>query len=571
MTNFKKLILLLLALTISVFSFTACFLFEGDEPEETEKPTVGTINGVVVDVDGEPLEAAEVYYSEEDFVETDEDGKFTLKNVTVGDLSLTAILKGYSDTTVSVSADNFDSNGKCDLTITMEEGTGSIRGNVSVDGLSSKKLAGVTISLGNVKVVTDEDGNYEIKDVSMQGTKTLTATIEGYGQSRKTVTVRSFDANGVATINFQLIQNDLAEIPGIKPSQLEALEILAENKTTLNRSDLENLNRSPDGLAGSSKVEAHSEGLCLNADTKTDNSNMVAYIYGKVKVDANHKYLTAYARVFFGQNGGGDHATESAGDFTGSKLAELGLYIIDEQGNFVTTVGDGAFHKITTEGFMPVTFDLSAYEGQTVVFILGTKTGYHCCLDKVVFADSEPEYLAVKDVDGITSIMLHGKLTDTSFDASALKEKWSISGGVGLVTEGVQLNGADPWKAVDFDEANPQPVNSYMYMTTDLTAANSQMAISATLTNIENCKDPASADPNHIYYPYISLIVLDSQGNVLKQTDWTKIDVAENNAAFDLNYDLSACIGEDVTIVIACNVGYRATITNVTFTAPVAE
>lgn len=541
---------------------TAC---PSPTPTPQKKPDAYVIRGLVTDSEGEPLESVEVYYGEEEFVETDEDGKFTLNDVDGNGLTLTAILKGYANTEAVVTADSFDEDGICTLTIVMADGIGTIKGNVSVDGLTSKKLEGVVISLGNVQVVTDANGDYEIPNVPMHGTKTLSANIEGYGQSRKTVTVRSFGTNGIATVNFQLVQNDLPEMPGIKPSQLEALTVLPASQLVLNNTQLGNLGRSPDGLAGTSKVEAHSEGLCINADTKSDNSNMVAFIYGKVKIDENHQYLTAYARIFFGQNGGADHAGESAGDFSGSKLAELGIYLIDEQGNLITDVD--TFKQITTEGFMPVTFDLSAYNGQTVVFILGTKTGYHCCLDRIEFGGNEPKYLEVSGVDGLTSIMLHTKLTDRIFDAAALKEKWSISGGVGTVEEGIQLNGADPWKAEDFDPENPQGVNSYMYMTTDITSENCKLDISATITNLENCKDPAAADPNHLFYPWVSVIVLDSEGNVLKQTDWTKVDVAENNQVFAMSHDLSECVGEDVTIVIACNVGYRATITGVTLGA----
>lgn len=558
----KKTLALILVVLLALCTFAAC----KKDPVEPSKPEYGTISGVVSDAEGEPLESAEIVYSEEDSVETDEDGKFSIKNVKVGDVTLTVSLKGYATQTVAITSDDFDSDGKCVKNITLEDGTGTIQGVVSVDGLSSKKLAGVTVSFGNVSATTDADGKYVIANVAMKGTKTLMASVEGYGASRKTVTVRSFDANGVATVNFALVQNDLEGFAGIKPSQLEALEVISASTTVLRASDLASkLIASPNGIAGTSKVESHSEGLCINADTKDDNSDLVAFIYGKVKVDDAHKYLTAYARIFFGQNGGADHDEEEAGNFSNSKLAELGVYVIDENGEIHKDVDD--FIRINTEGFMPATFDLSEFAGQTITVVLGTKTGYHCCLDRIEFAGDAPQYLTVTGVDGLTSLMLHAKVTDTTFDATALKDKWTISAGVGRVTEGVQLNGADPWKAVDFDAANPQGVNSYMYITTDITAANSQFDISATITNLEECKDPASADPNHLFYPYVSVIVLSKDGAVLKQTDWTKIDVAENNANFPISCDLSECIGEDVTVVIACNVGYRATITGVTFGA----
>lgn len=558
----KKTLALILVVLLALCTFAAC----KKDPIEPSKPEYGTISGVVSDADGEPLESAEIAYSEEDSVETDEDGKFSIKNIKVGDVTITVSLKGYATQTVTITSDDFDNDGKCVKNITLEEGKGKVQGVVSVDGLSSKKLEGVKITLGDLSATTDAEGRYVIENVPMKGTKTIKATVDGYGTSNKTVFARSFDVNGIATVNFALVQNDLEGFAGIKPSQLEALAPISASTTVLRVSDLANkLIASPNGIAGTSKVESHSEGYCLNADTKVDNSDLVAFIYGKVKVDDAHKYLTAYARVFFGQNGGAEHDEEAAGDFSTSKLAELGVYVIKENGEIVKDVDE--FIQINTEGFMPATFDLSAFEGQTITFVLGTKTGYHCCLDRIEFAGDAPQYLTVTGVDGLTSLMLHTKVTDTTFDAAALKDKWTISGGVGIVTEGVQLNGADPWKAEDFNAANPQGVNSYMYITTDITAANSQLNISATITNLDECKDPASTDPNHLFYPYVSVIVLSKDGAVLKQTDWTKIDVAENNANFPISCDLSECVGEDVTVVIACNVGYRATITGVTFGA----
>lgn len=558
----KKTLALILVVLLALCTFAAC----KKDPVEPPKPEYGTISGVVSDAEGEPLESVEIAYSEEDSIETDENGKFSIKNIKVGDVTLTVSLKGYATQTVTITSDDFDSDGKCLKNITLQEGKGKIQGVVSVDGLSSKKLAGVTVTLGDLSAITDDEGKYVIENVPMKNTRTIKATIEGYGISNKTVSSRSFDVNGVATVNFALVQNDLEGFAGIKPSQLEALEAISANTTVLRKGDLASkLIASPNGIAGTSKVESHTEGLCINADTKDDNPDLVAFIYGKVKVDDNHKYLTAYARTFFGQNGGADHDEEAAGNFSGSKLAELGVYVINEQGEIIKNVDE--FIQINTEGFMPATFDLSAFAGQTITFVLGTKTGYHCCLDRIEFAGDAPQYLTVNGVDGLTSLMLHAKVTDTTFDATALQDKWTISGGVGIVTEGVQLNGADPWKAEDFNVGNPQGVNSYMYITTDITEANSQLNISATITNLEECKDPASADPNHLFYPYVSVIVLDKDGKVLKQTDWTKIDVTENKANFPLSCDLADFVGEDVTVVIACNVGYRATITGVTFGA----
>ena len=176
-------------------------------------------------------------------------------------------------------------------------------------------------------------------------------------------------------------------IPGIKESQYEVLEALPEDMLQIDRNTLVQLNRSPNGLSGNSKVEVHGEGLCLNADTRDDNEKVVSYVYFKVKIDENHKFLTAYARTFFGQNGG-SYEDEAAGNFANSKLAELGVYVLDENGNLVSV---GELQRIDSEDYKALTYDLSAYEGQTVVLVIGNKTGYHCCVDKMEFSSTQGE------------------------------------------------------------------------------------------------------------------------------------------------------------------------------------
>lgn len=562
---------LLVSLCCILIASLICLVGCKNEPE-AEKPTDGKIQGVVLDENGDPLAGATIFYlvgdSEEDnAVESDDDGNFEIRSVTIGKVTLTASLNGYAEATKSLTEADFNKEGVAKPQIVMEEGKGTIKGVVTMSGHSDIKLSGVTVKIGTAfTATTNAKGEYEIANVPMLDRKSITVSFDGYETTSKSVTKNQY-SNGVAKVNFELVQNDLAALPGLKPYALEKAPIDPSVTLIKSGSISDYFELSTDGVQGSSKTESHGEGFCLNADTMEIRDNMVAFIATKLKVDTNHKFVTVYARIFKGQNGfemsDADKKDPTKPDL--GKMAQLGLFAFDAEGNFINDSRFGEFTEITTESFMPVTFDLSKKDGETITIVLGTKTGYHCCIDRIEFSASKPANLTVSGVDGINNIRLYDKVTETTFDAEGIKSNWHTGGAVGTVSEGYQLNGTDPWKAEEYNPANPQPVNAYMYMTTDLTENNSTLNLTATIVKLADIQD--GAQDNKSFYPYICVILIDKDGNKLTQTDWTKVDVSENNEEFPLSYDFSDYIGEDVTVVIAANVGYRATITNVSLTS----
>ena len=552
--HFKALLVLLCFIMASaLIGLVAC---KAKEPE----PTTGIISGTTVDKDGDPLEGVEIYYSEEDFVESDENGNYEIRDISIGDITLTANLNGYAEEVKNITAKDFN-KGTANVKIMMYEGKGTITGVVRMKGHLDVPVVGATVKVGSSTVLTDASGRYTVSDICMLSKPNMQVTCPGYEDyTKNNISVNNFKS-GVYTLNIDLDQTDLEALPGLKPYTAFEREPLDSSLTTINWKDFEyHFDASLDGLHGQSKVETHGEGYCLNADTKDMCDTMVAFISTRLTVSENNKYVTVYARMFKGQN------NESNG---GPYYAQLGMYIFDEDKTFINDDKVANFTQITTESYMPVVFDLSNYIGKTITIVLGTKTGYHCCIDRITLTATLPKYLTVSEVDGLASLPIYDKVTDTSFDAAALKDKWHTGGPVRTIDEGFQINSGDPWKAVDYDSANPQPVNSYIYLTTDLTEEASTINITATIVNLEETKDPGQN--NQQFLPYVCVILLDKNGNKLTQTAWTKIDVANNNDPYLLSYDFSQYVGEDVTVVIASNVGYRATITNVEFTSAAAD
>ncbi len=566
--NWKLIVIsLCMAMVFAFATLTAC-------DKKPAKPEFGTITGTTVDEEGEAVTGVSVYYSEEDYVESDDNGNFEIKDVKVGALTLKTQSRGYAETVKEITDDNFNNEGIANVNLVLKEGKGTIKGVVNVSGNTSKKIAGANVRIAGTALTatTNESGAFEITDVPMLTQKSISVSKDGYETLNKTVTKASY-TDGVASINFSLVENDLAYLPGLKPNELASAPKIDADKKTISSGEMKNyFSVSRDGIEGSSKTEIHPEGFCLNANTSEERANMVAFMYAKVTVDDNHKFLTAHARVFFGQNGA-SRDDELAGNFTNSSLAELGLFVIDDKGEFIDDSRFGAFTKINTESFMPVTFDLSSLAGKTVTIILGTKTGYHCCFNRVEFTSAAPSYLAVKGVAGLTQLLITGTTDKTSFDAAELNSYWTVGGGVNKVNEGITLNGTDPWKAEYFDKNNPQPVNSYMHITTDITAANSKLTFDATILKLSDCLDPGNKDDQGPYYPYVALLLIDSTGNLLNTINWEspwdemRDTINDENKAVKLTYDLSSYVGTGITVVLAANVGYKATITGATFGA----
>lgn len=563
MKKFQKIICLALSLILTTACLASCGLFEMINPP---RPTVGAIYGTVLDGAGEAVNGAKIFYDEENYVVSDSQGKFTVEAVPIGDITLKASANGYSDAELTLTADSFDKEGSCTASITLEALLGTLKGTVSIAGVEGSALSGVAIEFDGFTAVTDENGNYEIKNVPMPGAKVVSATLKGYEVKRESLSMRSFDENGVATLDFELSEITIEGVAGLKAAHLEGLVTLPSSILTIDRTILFSLNRSPNGAVGSSKVEEHSEGLCLNSDTRNDNSEMSAYVYGKVTIDEDHRNITIYARTFFGQNGG-SHADESTGNFSNSKLAELGLYLIDEEGNLVTNIG--SFTRIDTESYKAITFDLSAYEGQTVVLVIGTKTGYHCCIDRMEFsadASANVEIIPGLTMADLKDLPILPENMTTVDRATLLSLDRSPNGLIGNSKveehgEGLCLNSDTKSKHTE--------MAAYIYGKLKIDENHKSITIYARVffgqNGGGNWNQENSGDFSNSSLAELGIFLVDEDGNLVRDIgDFVRVDTESYKA---ITFDLSAYEGQTVVLIIGTNTGYHCCLDRIEFSS----
>lgn len=128
---------------------------------------VGSVNGTVVDVDGNPVaDAAVVTDPPTAALTTDAKGAFSIKDANIGAYTLTATKKGFNDATLVfgvVSAAT--TTVKVTMTAIPSVAAASISG--LVQGPSGQALAGAKVSVDGqgLEVTTGQDGTFTITDV----------------------------------------------------------------------------------------------------------------------------------------------------------------------------------------------------------------------------------------------------------------------------------------------------------------------------------------------------------------------------------------------------------------------
>ena len=160
--------------------------------------SVGTITGVVTSIEGSSISGATVAYSGGSTT-TNSAGSYTLANVPVGSITLTASAPGYQSSTHSatVTANNTTTS---NFTLTPATAqTGSISGQVkSSTGVA---IAGAAVSYSGGTATTNSSGNFSLTGVAA-GTLALTASANGYLSASLSVKVT---ANTTTTANFTLV------------------------------------------------------------------------------------------------------------------------------------------------------------------------------------------------------------------------------------------------------------------------------------------------------------------------------------------------------------------------------
>lgn len=163
------------------------------------KTTVpGTISGQVTNTSTSVgLSGATVAYSGGSTT-TDTNGGYTLSNVPVGTVTVTASLSGFASQTASVTVAS-GSTSTQNFALAPSGTPGAITGQVT-DSSTSAALAGATVGYSGGSTTTDSSGSYTLSNVPA-GTVSVTASLTGYNSQTVSVTVTS---GSTSTQNFAL-------------------------------------------------------------------------------------------------------------------------------------------------------------------------------------------------------------------------------------------------------------------------------------------------------------------------------------------------------------------------------
>ena len=158
----------------------------------------GTIEGIVTDTKGNPIENAIVRIGEI-IVNTDSEGQFSKTGIVIGNYTVTVSKDGYTTKTLDGNKTIESSQTSSTGTIELASIYGSISGTVTVN--DDRTVEGIHISAvsndntNSYSTLTKADGTYSLINVAT-GTYTITAKQAGYSDLSETVNVVA-DTNAV--------------------------------------------------------------------------------------------------------------------------------------------------------------------------------------------------------------------------------------------------------------------------------------------------------------------------------------------------------------------------------------
>lgn len=184
----------------------------------------GQLAGRVTDGHGKPVAAATIALQRQRRTITDQDGNYTVAQLTPDSYRITVVKDGFSteEKTIDVrggistrqdfvlkTAGGARQVGRLPNAGIVMARTGHIAGRV-IDGKTGAPLAGVNVSIaGQRTVTTGANGSYSLTKVA-PGTYQVTARKSGFTESQKSVTIRGADT---VPANFALSSTSVRRIP----------------------------------------------------------------------------------------------------------------------------------------------------------------------------------------------------------------------------------------------------------------------------------------------------------------------------------------------------------------------
>ncbi len=501
------------------------------------------ISGKVTDAEsGAALEGAVISGSALDSsVTTDSDGAYTLPQLEKGSYSFTVSMNGYTSQTVSVSesditGDTYTLN--IQLTAIPAEELVTVSGTVTAD-YPNGNLSGVTVSAGAgyASATTDENGAYSLSLTS--GDYTLTFSKEGYDEKTQRVTASDF-TDGAYTLDVSLMLSQvlagktnaqlLAEV-----AELTQLPVLASSGSTAIEDIWE---------TGGAQYESErlTEGYRIDSTSGNESEDdFTCYFYGKTKVtDATDTLL------FFGRTFGAE-----------TEVAVKVIHAETLANNFLEELNSqSVWTACNTENYQRFEYDLSTYNGETIIIAVGVRKAA-LTVESIFFT---------ADTFDATDTFVFGRTTDGALDDL---EKVTIASGTEykatgdsliqdtFVTVGAATVDNNRWMLADArggegDDAQPY---SYVYLKTGITEANARMAVRWSNYNNAGSDNKGLATTKVLAVDATTNEVIELySGNTKTDGEW-----------ITATFDLAECVGEEIILAVGMSYGNRMGIDYIRF------
>ena len=501
------------------------------------------ISGKVTDAEsGAALEGAVISGSALDSsVTTDSDGAYTLPQLEKGSYSFTVSMNGYTSQTVSVSESDITGTAytlNIQLTAIPAEELVTVSGTVTAD-YPNGTLSGVTVSAGAgyASATTDENGAYSLSLTS--GDYTLTFSKEGYDEKTQSVTASDF-TDGAYTLDVSLVLSQvlagktnvqlLAEV-----AELTQLPVLASSGSTAIEDIWE---------TGGAQYESERlpEGYRIDSTSGNESEDdFTCYLYGKTTVTAATDTLLFFGRTF------GAETEVAVKVIHAETLANTFLEEVNSQ---------SVWTACNTENYQRFEYDLSTYNGETVIVAVGVRKAALTvesifftadtfdATDPFVFGRTTGEALS-----GLKEVTIASGTEYTATDAPLIQDTF--------VTVGAATVDNSRWMLADArggegDDAQPY---SYVYLKTDITEANARMTVRWSNYNNAGSDNKGLATTKVLAVDATTNEVIGLySGNTVTDGEW-----------ITATFDLAECVGEEIILAVGMSYGTRMGIDYIRF------
>jgi hypothetical protein len=364
MSRILQIFMYVVLLGTFIVSVSSC-----DKDDDPGDSGLGTITGVINDDAGQPISGVNVIVSginEEDVSATSEDdGKYTVENVSLKIHAVTFSKTGWLTTSITVSPEEFDADKVATANATLVNASAKIIGTITDAKNSGAPLPDVTVTVGVAGTVTSgSDGTYAIENL-VADDYTVTFTKANYIIITKKVTEADF-VDGVATLNITMGSEALLR-------DLTASDLADADKWYYN--EYRGGRNTDDGphwdwacnymstLDFQGAWQEQNEGTTLqirnNEDEQVNPADLNvfdSFVYGSKFITEDNKILSLRLRT---------HNADA------TSPAHFGVQVVDLSAAQPGAVKIGETKTYGSGNYADFEFDLSSYVGKEVIIAIG--------------------------------------------------------------------------------------------------------------------------------------------------------------------------------------------------------